>query len=78
MNAENQRTLFEDCKKPQVPEATAVDGEKASKAGGSPESDLSKTLDSAASNHCEFVPELPFPWNGAFLEWQKELRNSAK
>jgi len=24
---------------------------------------------------CAFIPELPFPWNGAFLEWQKRLRN---
>ncbi len=39
------------------------------------ETELTKTLRAAPSNSCEFIPELPFPWNGAFLEWQKELRN---
>lgn len=22
---------------------------------------------------CEFIPEMPFPWNGAYLEWCREL-----
>jgi hypothetical protein len=22
---------------------------------------------------CKFIPELPFPWNGAYLEWCREL-----
>lgn len=22
---------------------------------------------------CELIPELPFPWNGAFIQWEKDL-----
>lgn len=27
---------------------------------------------------CELIPELPFPWNGAFLQWQKDLANEPR
>lgn len=37
--------------------------------------ELLKTPKSDQSISCEFIPELPFPWNGAFLEWQKELQD---
>lgn len=27
---------------------------------------------------CLFIPEQPFPWNGAYIEWSRELSNEPK
>lgn len=40
--------------------------------------ELLKIQESNTSISCEFIPEIPFPWNGAFLEWQKQLRNRTR
>lgn len=76
MNADHNRSVPEDGEIPQSPKATTVGDGEASEITPSLETELIDTPDSAPPNYCEFVPELPFPWNGAFLEWQKEFRNS--
>lgn len=76
MNADHKRSLPEDGVIPQSPKATTLGGVEASEITPSLETELIDSPDSAPSTYCELVPELPFPWNGAFLEWQKELRNS--
>lgn len=75
MNANNKQTACGRGQKSRIPKPTAASGRMDSELMGAIETEPDRFPKSVPPMSCEFIPELPFPWNGAFLEWQKELRN---
>lgn len=67
MNADNKQITPDGGQKTEISEPTRSIGTEWIK---------SQKFDAPVS--CEFIPELSFPWNGAFLEWQKGLQNYTK
>lgn len=78
MNADNKQTASGHAQKTGISESVRASVAKTSKLTDSIKAELLQTPKFDPSISCKLIPEFPFPWNGAFLEWQKELRNHTK
>lgn len=78
MNAENKQTASESGQKSRTSKPTGAIHRPSLELSAPIKTELLNIPKSALSPSCELISELPFPWNGAFLECQKELHRQTE